>query len=56
MSAEERAASAALAARGAHTPLTLARRIAKAWPALSAPERAAVIEVLAPLLGDPGCE
>jgi hypothetical protein len=46
---EERAESARTAARSAHAPATLARRIVKAWPELSRTERAEVREILAVL-------
>lgn len=46
MSEQEREASARTAANAAHRPATLARRIVRAWPDLSAEERAEVIGIL----------
>jgi len=46
MTADERAESARNAANAAHRPAALARRIVKAWPALSRAERAELREIL----------
>lgn len=46
MSADERAAVAAAGARAVNSPAGLARRIVKAWPSLSASERAEVRAIL----------
>lgn len=46
LSAEERAAIAAAGARAVNSPAGLARRIVKAWPGLSAVERAEVLAIL----------
>jgi len=43
---EERTASASTAARAAHRPAALARRIAKAWRETDRAERAEVREIL----------
>lgn len=47
---DQRTASASSAARAAHSPAALARRIVKAWPDLSPAERAEVRAILRPTL------
>jgi len=46
LTAQERAASASTAAKAAHSPAALARRVARAWPELSRAERAEVRAIL----------
>lgn len=50
LSPDERAAIAAAGARAVNSPAGLARRIVKAWPGLSADERAEVRAILAEVL------
>src|SRR5689334_11188185 len=47
---EQRAASAAAAARAMHSPASLANRIVRAWPDLSRAERAEVRQILATIM------
>ena len=56
LTAEQRSAGAATAARGLHTPQALARRLDRAWRGLDAAGRAAVLAELGTLLEDCGVE